>query len=244
MLHKMTLPLLLFSLFLFGCSQDSPQSQPAVSKGENQSGAAESPENPASAQSNDSAGAQNNDPASAQNNERPARNTQMPQIQQVNLDAEQLADILQIQTWTFRYSGGPVRCWLEFEESGQKTMPTRIPRQGFIGDKFKPQKNEGKILLWYRKDSLSAPRSGGTLELKVGPDFYSLGIPADGFIFGWKVSGATGYIRGVEPITAKAGKELTLMSLTFKALETPAEEAFKPRSVKLTLKAMFPDPAD
>ena len=127
-------------------------------------------------------------------------------------------------------------------------MPTRIPGEGFVGENIKPQKNEGKILLWYRKKS---PRSGGTLYLKVvgedakgyTSDSYSLGIPADGFI-GWKFSGATGYIRGAKPITAKAGKEQTLMSMTYRAIETPAEEAFKPRSVKLTLKAMFPYPAD
>jgi hypothetical protein len=43
---------------------------------------------------------------------------------------EQLARDLDLQAWAFEFSGGPLRCWVEFEESGQQTMPAREPAQG------------------------------------------------------------------------------------------------------------------
>ena len=81
----------------------------------------------------------------------------------VDLTAEDLADILGVEAWTCRYSGGPIRCWLEIEETGQETMPRRIPEQDSLG-KGTSSKEGGQILLWWRRDPSG---SGGVLCLKV-----------------------------------------------------------------------------
>jgi hypothetical protein len=55
---------------------------------------------------------------------------------------EQLARELELQAWAFEFSGGPLRCWVEFEESGQQTMPAREPaRDGWDCDA-----GEGRVI--------------------------------------------------------------------------------------------------
>ena len=163
-------------------------------------------------------------------------NRQGPQIQQAELDTEQLANILQssqISAWTFKYSGGPIRCWLEIEESGQKTMPARIPEEGFVEERAKPQKDEGKILLWWKR---GLPDSGTTIELEVADSGCSLG--PDRFVFEWdSLTGVSTTVHGSPRL--KPGQEVVLM--TYEAKEDPdkakAKEPGKPRIVKLLLKA-------
>jgi len=50
-----------------------------------------------------------------------------PAVLRAGMSDEQLAGDLELQAWAFEFSGGPLRCWVEFEESGQQTMPAREP---------------------------------------------------------------------------------------------------------------------
>src|SRR5262249_18816373 len=52
-----------------------------------------------------------------------------PQLRQ-GMSDEQLAKDLELQAWAFDFNGGPLRCWLEFKEVGQKTMQARMPAKG------------------------------------------------------------------------------------------------------------------
>jgi hypothetical protein len=162
----------------------------------------------------------------------------------VDLGAEDLADILRIDAWTFRYSGGPARCWLEIEETGQQTMPRRIPDEGYIAEGVQPPREEGTILLYWIRDS---PETGGRLTVRItqggGSGGYSYGLNRDAFVYGWKSFGATSTLQGRrEPIAAQAGREVTL--LEYDAREYTPEGREGGRRVRLLLKGIFPgDPA-
>jgi hypothetical protein len=157
----------------------------------------------------------------------------------VDLTAEDLADILGVEAWTIRYSGGPVRCWLEIEETGQETMPRRIPEQDSLG-KGTSSKEGGQILLWWRRDPSG---SGGVLNLDLrggSSSGYTLGLGPDAFVFGWPSISASFTPQGRrDPIPVVADREVTLMG--YQAVEhKPKGQTGEPRRVKLTLKAMFP----
>jgi hypothetical protein len=54
-----------------------------------------------------------------------------PEFLRAGMTDERLAQDLELQAWAFDYSGGPLRCWLEVAEVGQKTMSIRHPTEGY-----------------------------------------------------------------------------------------------------------------
>ena len=50
-----------------------------------------------------------------------------PAVLRRGMSDEQLAKDLDLQAWAFEFNGGPLYCWLEFEESGQKTVAPSLP---------------------------------------------------------------------------------------------------------------------
>ncbi len=154
-------------------------------------------------------------------------------IEQQKIDAETLASILGVHVWSFKFSGGPVRCWLEVEEVGQDTTPKRMPEGGeFVTS----QNDNGEIrFVWQGNRS-----TGGSLDLSCNPGGgYGFALHNKAFVFDWNTWRShgltpTGQIRSIE---ASEGEELVLM--TYKASEiTSANDTTKPREVTLTLKAI------
>jgi hypothetical protein len=97
---------------------------------------------------NDSGNRQVGPPATKQAGPAPLP-TEAPQVQIQPLTADQLAQILGVDVWTARYSGGPIDCWLEIEEEGQSTMPKRIPEKDNLGAGSVNPPAEGTIELWW-----------------------------------------------------------------------------------------------
>jgi hypothetical protein len=59
---------------------------------------------------------------------------------------------LEGKAWAFEYSGGPVRCWLEIEETGQSTMPKLYPPKPPDGvGEWVCNGEKGRIILWMRR---------------------------------------------------------------------------------------------
>jgi hypothetical protein len=60
---------------------------------------------------------------------------------------------LEGKAWAFEYTGGPVRCWLEIEETGQSTAPKRYPPPAPDGPgEWEGKGAKGRIVLWMRRD--------------------------------------------------------------------------------------------
>jgi hypothetical protein len=156
-------------------------------------------------------------------------------IQRVPVDAEQLAGILGITAYSFRFPpGGEYLCWLEFNETGQSTMPSKSPSEGITVKTDKP------LLLWWRKDS-PGPDSGGELALSGSGYSHGYGIGPGQFTFGWKGFGGSTSFSFDDSIAA--GQTKTLMSSFFK--EGPVADGKEARTVTLLLKArMVPEATD
>ena len=105
-----------------------------------------------------------------------------PQLLMQPLTADQLAQILGLNVWTAKYSGGPLECWLEIEEEGQTTMPKRMPVKDFIGAGSVNPASEGSIVFWW---SRREDRQGGELTIKTSNAGYSYGLNKDAFTFAW-----------------------------------------------------------
>ncbi len=162
------------------------------------------------------------------------KNASTTVIEQQRIDAETLASILGVHVWSFRFSGGPVRCWLEVEEVGQDTMPKRMPE----GGEFVTSNNDNGEIRFVWQGSRS---TGGSLDLNCNPGGgYGFALHNKAFVFDWKTRRShgltpTGQIRSIE---ASEGEELVLM--TYKASEiTSANDTTEPREVTLTLKAII-----
>jgi hypothetical protein len=160
--------------------------------------------------------------------------TGAPQIQIQPLTADQLAQILGVDVWTARYSGGPIDCWLEIEEEGQSTMPKRIPEKDSLGAGSVNPPDEGTIELWWRRED----RQGGQLMIRTAAGAHMYGLGKDSFTFAWKafIAGGTpkgngGLIRG-EP-----GKAFVIVE--YDAREQGSDKKI-PRRVNLKLWGRFP----
>mgnify|MGYP001178175266 CR=1 FL=1 len=162
-------------------------------------------------------------------------------IQHVPVDAEQLARILGIDAYSFRFPpGGEYQCWLEFKETGQSTMPSKWPSEGCTV-KSEPRVTDKPLFLWWRKES-PGPDSGGQFHLSGSGGSYNKGIASGGFTFGWTgfASNAQSYPDGV---SIAAGQTKVLMSYFFK--EGPVANGKEARTVTLLLKArMMPEATD
>jgi hypothetical protein len=82
-----------------------------------------------------------------------------------------------------------------------------------------------------------SPDSGGTLQLTVGNDSYVLGMPADGFTFGWKGLGGGGSTLGQRETLPLPPGEVVLLTYEVEEHSNRAKQGGKPRNGKLTLKA-------
>ncbi len=156
-------------------------------------------------------------------------------LERANLDAEELARILGVETHTFAYSGGRVRCWLEIEENGKFT--TEPPDGVQDPNRDNPKAKEGKIVLWWRHDE-----RGGELALEihsVATGGYKKGLPPDALWWGWERSGGTGEIIA-SPITPGPDAEVVLLHQAYVENAATATDAKNPRTASITLKARFP----
>jgi hypothetical protein len=161
------------------------------------------------------------------------------------ITAPQLAEILNINAYRFRFRGAPPLVWLEIEEKGQDTLPDRIPRldDGAVAQSTpitSSSPTEGDILLWWKRDPGG---NGGMFHLDVdGRGSYGYGLGKDAFTWGWPGFSAT--TEGVEPsspVSARPGERVTL--LTFDATEMVRDESGSsdsnnPNARKVTLRLM------
>jgi hypothetical protein len=154
-------------------------------------------------------------------------------LEPAKLDADELADFLGVSVWTFHYSGGRVRCWVEIEQNGKTTT---FPPQGAQDpNRGNDKAKEGKILLWLRPGTLKLSINSG-----VSHGNFIEALPQDGLWWAWKAS--TGLIQGESgPFTPKTGVEITL--LRYQVTERgPGSEVLKsPRTITIVLKAQFPE---
>jgi hypothetical protein len=150
----------------------------------------------------------------------------------------EVAQVLGMDARTFEFSGGPILCWLEVEETGQQTLP-----KGWADDlkKNPSQRDKGKVVFAFPDPSLAVnPEarfalgyvSDGAVQRQ------SAAVPEKGLWLGdWK-GGRTIKINGPldgQRFTVERGKDVTL-------LEVVVEEngAAKPHRVKVRLKGRFP----
>ncbi|MEO1993889.1 MAG: hypothetical protein ABGZ17_01270, partial [Planctomycetaceae bacterium] len=154
-------------------------------------------------------------------------------IQHVPVDAEQLASVLGINAISFKFPpGGVYQCWLEIDETGQSTMPSKFPFEGYHTiDTTDPDRLSRSLLLYWKKDK-PGPDSSGDLQLR-GNGLHGFQIPPGGFTFGWKAftGGGQTYPDGV---SIAAGQTKTLYIRVFNESVGKGPEG---RKIKLTLKA-------
>lgn len=165
-------------------------------------------------------------------------------LERADLDAEQLARILGIETHTFAFSGGCVRCWLEIEDNGKRTIE---PPDGVQSPNRDAK--QGKIYLWWRHDDQrggevafrihAVTTDGYGKEKGVSPASYYKGLPPDALWWGWKGSGGTGSSIA-SPITPHSEAEVVLLHQAYVENTETARYPKNPRTVSITLKARFP----
>ena len=208
---KFGLSVVLTAALLGGCSQQSPSS---------------------SASTSDTTAAGVSQEAHA-NTTDDGRNASVPSIEYQKLDAATLARILDVHIWEFKFSGGPVRCWVEIEEVGQETMPRRFPEDEGI----RSSDNEGEILFAWRR----TPSRGGALILECGGHHRMSGLDSNAFLFGWKGMQSSGDfpVGRAWSVNPKAREEVVLMRYNARELRFGDAE---PREVTLTLKAILGEP--
>jgi hypothetical protein len=162
----------------------------------------------------------------------------------------QLARDLELQAWSFEFNGGPLRCWLEFEETGQKAMPARAPSQG----EWECDAKEGRIVfsvgraasermkVIMQKLGKDADPEAVTLNLRFrSPNEGrggSFGTSHDGspLWFGW--SGDKNLVVRAEPVAAVGeGEAFTILRLECAEPDPAKKDTL--RTAALTLKGSF-----
>lgn len=163
--------------------------------------------------------------------------TESPQLQIQPLTADQLAQIMGLNVWTAKYSGGPIECWLEIEEEGQSTMPRRIPMKDFIGAGSVNPPSEGSIVFWW---SRREDRQGGDLTIKAAGGNYTYSLNKDAFTFAWPSLTAQHTPTGKGQVLKEVpGKEFVIVD--YDAQESLLVGDKKtPRRVHLKLVGRFP----
>jgi hypothetical protein len=170
-----------------------------------------------------------------------------PQQLRQGLSDEGVARDLELQAWAFDYHGGPLRTWLEFEESGQSTMGPRSPARGY-GD-WVCEPSEGHLVFAVGRGASERMKR---IMQQLGEDAYPESI-----VFRMKV-GAYSFLMsdGGEPLwfrwhgvekrfavqthtieKAADGEELTLLRV--ECTEADPQPPDKPRKVTLMLKESF-----
>ena len=162
---------------------------------------------------------------------------------------EQLARDLELQAWAFDFNGGPLLCWLEFEESGQKTMPAREPAQG----DWECDAKDGRIVFSVGRGASDRMKR---IMQKLGKDAHPESVtfnlkfrPAEGksgsfgtshgsstLWYGWPGE-KTFVVRADPVITANEGEAVTLLRVECPE-PSPANKDM-PRKAVLILKGSF-----
>jgi hypothetical protein len=145
-----------------------------------------------------------------------------------------LAQVLGMDVRMFEFSGGPLLCWLEVEETGQQTLPKDW------GDNFKKnpaQRDKGKVVFAFPDPSLAVNADARFALGYIGDgSTQRLGaaVPDKGLWLGdWK-GGRTIKINGPldgQRFTVERGKDVTLLEITVEE-----NGAAKPHRVKVVLK--------
>jgi hypothetical protein len=154
-----------------------------------------------------------------------------PLLEPAELTARELAEHLGISVWTFHYSGGRVRCWLEIDEDGKTT----IHPVGGVQDpnRDNPKAREGKILLWVKRGAISLRVHSGASSGGFG-----MGLPQDALWWGWK-SYSTLSNAPNPRVTPGHDREATLVNYVVTESKDDAKTPGAPRQIALRLKAAF-----
>jgi hypothetical protein len=149
-------------------------------------------------------------------------------LEPVKLEASDLARVMLTQAWTFQYSGGPVRCWLEIDEDGKKSVQ---PAEGL---KHLGGGPEGRILFWKRgKGEFGLAMYSGDAkrhdwgQVSISMTLRGIAQSMHGFTYHW-----TQLTESQAPST---GEEHVL--LRYETKEVPISG--KGREIKIVLKAAF-----
>ncbi len=173
-----------------------------------------------------------------------------PRLEPAKLEADELANILGISSWTFHYSGGRVRCWLEITENGQKTTEPPKGLQVPAGSAAVPEKRndkeyDGRILLWWHRSEqgpvLGLRTDYGTEKGRNGNSFVEA-LKPDALWWGWKGWSAHGGTTWTSspPQILKPGEEFTLLNYEVNEIKETAKDPKAPRKITIELKAKFP----
>jgi hypothetical protein len=179
----------------------------------------------------------------------------MPKPFREGLSDAELAKELETTAFAFDYKGGPIRLWLEIEETGQETMPKRFPAE-IDQWQFAPDPDEGHVCFAIRR---GCSERAGKLARQAGVkhstedvgiyliyeskrpgqkeakdnSYHDATGRTNPLWYGWKKYKLDPQYPEVKP---KKGEEVSLFVV--KAEET-TEGVKEPRKVKLTLKAIF-----
>lgn len=161
--------------------------------------------------------------------DKPRDGVESKHVKPAELNAEELARILGIETFTFEYDGGPLHCWLEIDDRGSKySEPTRG------GDAWSPvyrKITSGRILMWWRPEDFGFNYSGGAglhHQLSKG----------DRLWFDWKRR--TSKLERIDKVvTPELGDEIVL--LRYETVEAGPNAGKTLGRIVLVLKAQFVD---
>jgi hypothetical protein len=123
------------------------------------------------------------DPASIQPDELKSLLEGVPDTFRKNRSDLELARDLGIHAWAIEYTGGPLNCWMDIEETGQSTIPARYP--GPVGMNFPAQAERGRIMIGLRPGAARGNPSGRSQRI-----LQELGYPVDGISESFIISGA------------------------------------------------------
>jgi len=155
---------------------------------------------------------------------------------------------LGLRTWAFSYEGGPITGWFEVQETGQATLPPRIPH--IPGANYRAKWESGRIVIWLQPRSAKEMRPDVRNRLAKAPrqvPDYFLGLdmgPGQGFNrqsnwpgfrepqaplwFGWAKADVK---EASDPVVLQTGETGTLL-----LAEATEKDAAKPRAARLALK--------
>lgn len=171
------------------------------------------------------------------------------------LSDEQLTKELDLQAWAFEFTGGPLYCWLEFEESGQKTVASSLEFGSLVPGSWDVR--EGRIV--FSVGRAASGRMAGVVPKAGkddGPDVVTFNLrlrdPAGGtnthrfslggspLWFGWP-GGEKQFTTRAEPVAA-AGEGDAFTLLRVECTEANPAKTDAPRRVVLALKGAFGGP--
>jgi hypothetical protein len=107
----------------------------------------------------------------------------VPEAFRKNRSDLDLARDLGIHAWAIEYSGGPLNCWLDIEETGQSTMPARFPELAAMN--LPAQSERGRIMIGLRPGAARGNSSARSKRM-----LQELGNPVDGIDEVFIISGA------------------------------------------------------